>query len=150
MLFRNKPPASLLAECIVLLCFFVFFFNVNKLTVLHWPTRYLFPCGDSMVCIIDDREDVWKFAPNLITVKKYVYFEGIGDISAPPGSQEALMAKKGTEARFSFSFFFLPLSLSGKCVLATHSECDAHPIQCSVQGDASISLRSPQSRTATF
>ncbi|XP_077362700.1 RNA polymerase II subunit A C-terminal domain phosphatase [Festucalex cinctus] len=57
--------------------------------------RYLFPCGDSMVCIIDDREDVWKFAPNLITVKKYVYFEGIGDISAPPGSQEALMAKKG-------------------------------------------------------
>ncbi|XP_061671487.1 RNA polymerase II subunit A C-terminal domain phosphatase [Syngnathoides biaculeatus] len=57
--------------------------------------RYLFPCGDSMVCIIDDREDVWKFAPNLVTVKKYVYFEGIGDISAPPGSQEALMAKKG-------------------------------------------------------
>ncbi|XP_049607596.1 RNA polymerase II subunit A C-terminal domain phosphatase [Syngnathus scovelli] len=57
--------------------------------------RYLFPCGDSMVCIIDDREDVWKFAPNLITVKKYIYFEGIGDISAPPGSQEALMAKKG-------------------------------------------------------
>ncbi|XP_061616270.1 RNA polymerase II subunit A C-terminal domain phosphatase [Phyllopteryx taeniolatus] len=57
--------------------------------------RYLFPCGDSMVCIIDDREDVWKFAPNLIAVKKYVYFEGIGDISAPPGSQEALMAKKG-------------------------------------------------------
>ncbi|XP_077446474.1 RNA polymerase II subunit A C-terminal domain phosphatase isoform X2 [Stigmatopora argus] len=60
--------------------------------------RYLFPCGDSMVCIIDDREDVWKFAPNLITVKKYVYFEGIGDISAPPGSQEALMAKKGRPA----------------------------------------------------
>ncbi|XP_057683896.1 RNA polymerase II subunit A C-terminal domain phosphatase [Corythoichthys intestinalis] len=57
--------------------------------------RYLFPCGDSMVCIIDDREDVWKFAPNLITVKKYIYFEGIGDMNAPPGSQEALMAKKG-------------------------------------------------------
>uniref|UniRef100_A0A672TT03 RNA polymerase II subunit A C-terminal domain phosphatase n=1 Tax=Strigops habroptila TaxID=2489341 RepID=A0A672TT03_STRHB len=43
--------------------------------------RDLFPCGDSMVCIIDDREDVWKFAPNLITVKKYVYFQGIGDIN---------------------------------------------------------------------
>ncbi|KAM5158466.1 RNA polymerase II subunit A C-terminal domain phosphatase [Mantella aurantiaca] len=51
--------------------------------------RNLFPCGDSMVCIIDDREDVWKFAPNLITVKKYVYFQGTGDINAPPGSKEA-------------------------------------------------------------
>ncbi|XP_061787434.2 RNA polymerase II subunit A C-terminal domain phosphatase [Nerophis lumbriciformis] len=58
--------------------------------------RNLFPCGDSMVCIIDDREDVWKFAPNLITVKKYVYFEGIGDMNAPPGSQEAVTAKKGS------------------------------------------------------
>lgn len=49
-----------------------------------------------MVCIIDDREDVWKFAPNLITVKKYVYFQGAGDINAPPGSREALAASKGT------------------------------------------------------
>ncbi|XP_070368911.1 RNA polymerase II subunit A C-terminal domain phosphatase isoform X4 [Equus asinus] len=51
--------------------------------------RNLFPCGDSMVCIIDDREDVWKFAPNLITVKKYVYFQGIGDINAPSGPRES-------------------------------------------------------------
>ncbi|XP_068188370.1 RNA polymerase II subunit A C-terminal domain phosphatase isoform X2 [Antennarius striatus] len=57
--------------------------------------RNLFPCGDSMVCIIDDREDVWKFAPNLITVKKYIYFQGTGDINAPPGSREALMERKG-------------------------------------------------------
>ncbi|KAM4688644.1 RNA polymerase II subunit A C-terminal domain phosphatase [Discoglossus pictus] len=56
--------------------------------------RNLFPCGDSMVCIIDDREDVWKFAPNLITVKKYVYFQGTGDINAPPGSREAQMKNK--------------------------------------------------------
>ncbi|XP_007487884.1 RNA polymerase II subunit A C-terminal domain phosphatase isoform X1 [Monodelphis domestica] len=56
--------------------------------------RNLFPCGDSMVCIIDDREDVWKYAPNLITVKKYVYFQGIGDINAPPGSRETQMKKK--------------------------------------------------------
>ncbi|XP_035173981.1 RNA polymerase II subunit A C-terminal domain phosphatase [Oxyura jamaicensis] len=56
--------------------------------------RDLFPCGDSMVCIIDDREDVWKFAPNLITVKKYVYFQGIGDINAPPGSREIQVKKK--------------------------------------------------------
>lgn len=62
------------------------------------PDRNLFPCGDSMVCIIDDREDVWKFAPNLITVKKYIYFQGTGDINAPPGSREAQMEKKGTVA----------------------------------------------------
>lgn len=62
------------------------------------PGRNLFPCGDSMVCIIDDREDVWKFAPNLITVKKYIYFQGTGDINAPPGSREAQMEKKGTVA----------------------------------------------------
>uniref|UniRef100_A0A8C1J976 RNA polymerase II subunit A C-terminal domain phosphatase n=1 Tax=Cyprinus carpio TaxID=7962 RepID=A0A8C1J976_CYPCA len=58
--------------------------------------RNLFPCGDSMVCIIDDREDVWKFAPNLITVKKYIYFQGTGDINAPPGSREAQMARKAS------------------------------------------------------
>jgi RNA polymerase II subunit A-like phosphatase len=48
-----------------------------------------------MVCIIDDREDVWKFAPNLITVKKYVYFPGTGDVNAPPGSRESQTRKKG-------------------------------------------------------
>ncbi|XP_032149674.1 RNA polymerase II subunit A C-terminal domain phosphatase isoform X5 [Sapajus apella] len=56
--------------------------------------RNLFPCGDSMVCIIDDREDVWKFAPNLITVKKYVYFQGTGDMNAPPGSRESQTRRK--------------------------------------------------------
>ncbi|XP_048219014.1 RNA polymerase II subunit A C-terminal domain phosphatase isoform X3 [Perognathus longimembris pacificus] len=56
--------------------------------------KNLFPCGDSMVCIIDDREDVWKFAPNLITVKKYVYFPGTGDVNAPPGSREPQARKK--------------------------------------------------------
>lgn len=59
--------------------------------------RNLFPCGDSMVCIIDDREDVWKFAPNLITVKKYVYFQGIGDINAPSGPREPQARRKGAD-----------------------------------------------------
>jgi len=45
----------------------------------------LFPCGDSMVCIIDDREDVWSFAPNLVHVKPYHFFKHTGDINAPPG-----------------------------------------------------------------
>ena len=39
-----------------------------------------------MVCIIDDREDVWNFASNLVHVKPYQFFKGVGDINAPPGS----------------------------------------------------------------
>ena len=46
--------------------------------------RALFPQGDHMVCIIDDREDVWKYAANLVHVKPYIYFEGTADIHAPP------------------------------------------------------------------
>lgn len=47
--------------------------------------RALFPCGDNLVCIIDDREDVWNRASNLIQVKPYHFFEHTGDINAPPG-----------------------------------------------------------------
>ena len=38
-----------------------------------------------MVCIIDDREDVWNRAPNLVHVKPYRFFQGTADINAPPG-----------------------------------------------------------------
>ena len=38
-----------------------------------------------MVCIIDDREDVWSHASNLIHVKPYHFFQHTGDINAPPG-----------------------------------------------------------------
>ena len=38
-----------------------------------------------MVCIIDDREDVWNKAPNLVHVKPYRFFQGTADINAPPG-----------------------------------------------------------------
>jgi len=47
--------------------------------------RALFPCGDGMVCIIDDREDVWHFSPNLVHVKPYRFFQGTADINAPAG-----------------------------------------------------------------
>ncbi|CAG9765868.1 unnamed protein product [Ceutorhynchus assimilis] len=47
--------------------------------------KALFPCGDNMVCIIDDREDVWSCALNLIHVKPYHFFQHTGDINAPPG-----------------------------------------------------------------
>ncbi|ELT96883.1 hypothetical protein CAPTEDRAFT_23527, partial [Capitella teleta] len=47
--------------------------------------KALFPCGDSMVCIIDDREDVWRFSPSLVHVKPYLFFDGTADINAPCG-----------------------------------------------------------------
>ena len=41
-----------------------------------------------MVCIIDDRCDVWNFAPNVVQVVPYHFFKHTGDINAPPGLQK--------------------------------------------------------------
>ena len=40
--------------------------------------KHLFPAGDSMVAIIDDRGDVWKYSSNCILVKKYHFFADTG------------------------------------------------------------------------
>ncbi|PWN47963.1 hypothetical protein IE53DRAFT_320270 [Violaceomyces palustris] len=42
----------------------------------------LFPVDTSMVVIIDDRADVWRWSPNLVKVKPFDFFVGIGDINA--------------------------------------------------------------------
>ncbi|XP_066910674.1 RNA polymerase II subunit A C-terminal domain phosphatase-like isoform X2 [Clytia hemisphaerica] len=55
---------------------------INSFSKFH-DLKALFPCGDHMVCIIDDREDVWNFAPNLIMVKPYKYFSGTDDVNDP-------------------------------------------------------------------
>ncbi|XP_057290991.1 RNA polymerase II subunit A C-terminal domain phosphatase-like isoform X2 [Hydractinia symbiolongicarpus] len=55
---------------------------LNSYSKFH-DLKALFPCGDHMVCIIDDREDVWHFAPNLIVVKPYKYFKGTDDVNNP-------------------------------------------------------------------
>ncbi|KAI1285469.1 RNA polymerase II subunit A C-terminal domain phosphatase [Halotydeus destructor] len=60
--------------------------------------KALFPCGDSMVCIIDDREDVWNFAPNLIAVKPYHYFKNTGDINSPFTPDDDPFTRKNVEA----------------------------------------------------
>ena len=52
--------------------------------IVQFTCRSVFPCGDEMVAIIDDREDVWSRCPNLIHVKPYVFFAGTADINAPP------------------------------------------------------------------
>lgn len=53
----------------------------------------LFPCGDSMVCIIDDREDVWNYSTNLIAVRPYSFFANTGDINSPNRARDAMIAK---------------------------------------------------------
>ncbi|KAK9480822.1 hypothetical protein V1514DRAFT_324554 [Lipomyces japonicus] len=42
----------------------------------------LFPVDTSLVCVIDDRGDVWKWSDNLIKVIPYEFFVGIGDINS--------------------------------------------------------------------
>jgi hypothetical protein len=64
----------------------------------------LYNNGDSRkmslkVCIIDDREDVWNYAPNLIHVKPYHFFRHTGDINAPPG-----LTKQDEDDKSGFSF----------------------------------------------
>ena len=59
-------------------------FTLYLVNVHVYTCRSVFPCGDAMVAIIDDREDVWSRCPNLIHVKPYVFFAGTADINAPP------------------------------------------------------------------
>ncbi|KAI7899351.1 uncharacterized protein BX663DRAFT_521402 [Cokeromyces recurvatus] len=47
----------------------------------------LFPSDQTKVIVLDDRADVWDYSPNLIQIKPYEYFAGIGDINAPPLTQ---------------------------------------------------------------
>ncbi len=47
-----------------------------------------------MVCIIDDREDVWNYARNLICVQPYFYFKNTGDINDPHRSGSSKHTKK--------------------------------------------------------
>jgi RNA polymerase II subunit A C-terminal domain phosphatase len=50
----------------------------------------LFPVDTNMVVIIDDRGDIWDHSPNLVRVKAYDFYRGIGDINAAflPKKQE--------------------------------------------------------------
>ena len=41
-----------------------------------------------MVCIIDDRTDVWNYSPNVVQVVPYHFFRHTGDINAPQGLQK--------------------------------------------------------------
>jgi len=49
--------------------------------------KRIFPCDDSMVVIVDDREDVWSFSPNLIKIDPFIYFKGAPDINPSSAPQ---------------------------------------------------------------
>ncbi|KAM7542696.1 hypothetical protein Aperf_G00000017831 [Anoplocephala perfoliata] len=53
--------------------------------------KALFPRGVHLVCIIDDRGDVWDWSPNLIQVQPYRFFPEVGDINGPPGRPLSMM-----------------------------------------------------------
>jgi RNA polymerase II subunit A-like phosphatase len=51
-------------------------------SLLQKSLKKLFPMDTSMVVIIDDRADVWKWSPNLLKVIPFDFFVGSGDINA--------------------------------------------------------------------
>ncbi|KAH8234356.1 hypothetical protein KR038_008343 [Drosophila bunnanda] len=73
--------------------------------------KALFPNGDSMVCIIDDREDVWNMASNLIQVKPYHFFQHTGDINAPPGLSKHELDGEGVDFKGGLSIKLYSLGL---------------------------------------
>ncbi|KAI1707444.1 NLI interacting factor-like phosphatase domain-containing protein [Ditylenchus destructor] len=59
--------------------------------------KALFPVGDELVVMIDDRPDVWQYSDALIRVKPYRYFVEIGDINAPPPAINADARDNGSK-----------------------------------------------------
>eukprot|EP01137_Pigoraptor_chileana_P010219 Opistho-2@3968 len=60
--------------------------------------QHLFPTGDSMVVIVDDRADVWESCPNLVRIRPYVYFLGAADVNALPKDKAKTEATNGPDA----------------------------------------------------
>uniref|UniRef100_A0AC35U912 RNA polymerase II subunit A C-terminal domain phosphatase n=1 Tax=Rhabditophanes sp. KR3021 TaxID=114890 RepID=A0AC35U912_9BILA len=59
----------------------------------------LFPCGEELVAIIDDRADVWEYSDRLIKVPEYKFFKETGDINAPSSTREAERERKEGRVR---------------------------------------------------
>ncbi|KAI5806303.1 hypothetical protein EDC01DRAFT_639501 [Geopyxis carbonaria] len=51
-------------------------------SMTHKNLQRLFPVDTKMVVIIDDRGDVWSWCDNLVRVRPYDFFVGIGDINS--------------------------------------------------------------------
>ncbi|XP_063861528.1 RNA polymerase II subunit A C-terminal domain phosphatase-like isoform X2 [Scylla paramamosain] len=101
----------------------------------------LFPCGDNLVCIIDDRTDVWNFSPNVVQVAPYHFFRHTGDINAPQGLQ-----KKERDDRDGIDFKNLKKEII-KPVVSTGDEKKEKKRVSSSDSDAAETQPSPQSPT---
>ncbi|EGT37985.1 hypothetical protein CAEBREN_32558 [Caenorhabditis brenneri] len=64
--------------------------KTRNLKVIILFQKALFPCGDNLVVIIDDRADVWMYSDALIQIKPYRFFKEVGDINAPQNSKEQM------------------------------------------------------------
>lgn len=78
-----------------------------------------------MVCIIDDREDVWNHATNLIQVKPYHFFQHTGDINAPPGLAKRELDGKGVDFK---KLVKIP-KLKDKAKVKNESAAESEPLE---------------------
>uniref|UniRef100_A0A1I7YMY1 RNA polymerase II subunit A C-terminal domain phosphatase n=1 Tax=Steinernema glaseri TaxID=37863 RepID=A0A1I7YMY1_9BILA len=65
--------------------------------------KALFPCGEELIAIIDDRRDVWEDMDNLVQVKPYKFFRDVGDINAPGARKNAELKPADGEEKPSTS-----------------------------------------------
>ena len=106
--------------------------------------KSLFPVGDKIVAIIDDREDVWNFTSNVIAVKPYHYFKNTGDINNPFKGRER-EGKSGTSSLLGMEADIKNLAdqePSDAVVLVEPSLSQPQPEPLTVDPDASESDQS--------
>ncbi|VVC44576.1 Hypothetical protein CINCED_3A002193 [Cinara cedri] len=96
-------------------------FNPNSKT---GNLKGLFPCGDNMVCIIDDREDVWEYALNLIHVKPYHFFQHTGDINAPPNLQKNCENSSQKNNRVDFTHLVQGITVKKKDIIKDDAQIE--------------------------
>ena len=82
----------------------------------HYNYRSLFPCGDDMVAIIDDREDVWNYSPNLVPVLPYKFFKGIYELLGRTASLTYQLHTAGLIQLISGTFYCMV-----RCTSITYS-----------------------------
>ena len=105
----------------------------------------LFPCGDELVCIIDDREDVWNFSTNCIAVKPYLYFKNTGDINWPPQNQ----SQPSTATSSSSTTAEPSTSCCISSSTASSSSEGKEKIESTASGESSSKATSSQEKTST-
>lgn len=97
--------------------------------------KSLFPTGDSLVAIIDDREDVWNFAANVITVKAYSYFKNTGDINSPYKPSRGIF--QSSQESIASSSSSKESTATASAESTTNIDSSSQTPSCSTAGDES-------------